>query len=822
RRTYIAAVILFFLGLFTSKIMFTLPLVLAAYELLYRRTKARTVLGRLLPFAILPLLFSPLWLWVKPHPLHYKYIQFPAGTGWDSFFSVIGATGWYAKGLLLGWKLPLPLGEVVEQIYRFPHWKMLLWSAIHLILLGASGWAVFRKYWAGLGILLLFATMLPFASTSLNGVEDYVSWVYLYFPLTGLAFFVGAWADTLWPSGWRSTRGAVWAVLCLAVLFYGVQQARLNVASRSGVGYWERVLRINPNSEIASLELGRAHLKRGEIDEALEHLFSPGITQLPPSCSAMSRYYTDQGDPVAAAMHLQMVGRSGDGLQFQKYEMRAAPLFCLAGAPDYAEEALGRTLMANPYNLAGLEQLARIFALKGYVPAAKRLLLRAQEIAPSHSATVSRMRNLLETISDTSEVVHPPDPSWLRYVTQAIKDPKIRKPIIQAAQHHPDDPIIQMEAGICLVKDGQLDRALPKFDSAVRSLSSCAYAWALKCWALVEAGAYSEARDAGRRAQELDPRNSMVLSSLGFLFSTLADTEQTSGPGGIKIEQAIGHYKSALRLNPRYARARNNLANLLIEQGKAEEAIEHYRQALRITPNYAEAHCNLGLELARKGQSEEAMEHYRQALRITPHSAQTHNNLAITLASLGRSEEAIAHFQQAARLDPNFAEAHNNLGIAFTRQGKSGEAIAHFRNAVRIRPDFAEAHANLFSALMNERRFDEVLHILRARLARAPNNHSAVLSLAWLLATCPKSNLRNGAEAVQLAERIGRTTGAGNPMVLDVLAAAYAETGRFDEAIRAAQEALRLVASSGRTGVSEQIEARLKSYRMHRAYHTKP
>ncbi|MFH1007199.1 MAG: tetratricopeptide repeat protein [Candidatus Latescibacterota bacterium] len=827
KRTYIAGLILFVLGLFTSKILFTLPPILVCYELLYRRMKVRAPLGRLLPFAACSLFLSPLWLWVRPHPLHYTYIKFPEGTGWNSFFSVIGATEWYAKGLLFGWKLAIPLGEVVEHIYRFRHWKLLLWGGIDLALMGAGVWALYRKHRTGLGVLLLLAPMIPFVSTSLNGVEHYVSWVYLYFPLAGLSLVIGVWGDILWPSRWRSARGVVWTVLCLAVILFGVQQTRLNIASRSAVGFWTRVLRLSPNSEIASFELGKGYLAQGEKEYALKHLFSPQITKLYPSCLAMSRYYTDQGAPVAAAIHLRMVSQREDGLRYQNYEMAAAPLFVLAGAPDYAEEALGRALMANPFNLAGLEQLAQVFALKGYVPAAERLLVRAEEFASPHSEAVFRMRKRLQALQDeavpcdTSQGVHPPDPGWLKFVTQTIRDPEIRKSIIQAGESHPEDPIIQMEAGICLVGDGQLERALPKMDFAVRSLPSCAYAWALKCWALVEAGAYSEAQDAGRRAQELDPSNPTVLSALGFLFSTLASTGENSGPSQVKMEQAIEYYRSALRLNPRYARAHNNLANLLVKKGEPEEAIEHYRQALRITPDYVEAHCNLGLELARKGKSGEAIEHYRQALRIMPHSALTHNNLGITLASLGQSEEAIAHFQKAVHLDPNSAEAHNNLGIAYARQGKSGEAITNFRKAAGIRPGFAEAQANLFSALMSGRRFDEALSTLRERLTHTPNSRSTVLSLAWLLATCPKPNLRNGAEAVQLLERIGLTTGNRNPMALDILAAAYAESGRFDEAIRTAQEALRLVASSGRAGgVSEQLEMRLTLYRMHRAYHT--
>lgn len=153
---YAMATGLFALGLFTSKAVFTLPLVLGAYEGLYRRAGIRTVLRRLLPFFVLSLGLSPLWWLYKPHPLYYKAIEFPARAGWNSFFSVVGATGWYAKGLLLGRDIPVVLHEVVERVYGFTHWKLLLWGLVDLGILAAAGWALRRKWWAGLWVSCLW------------------------------------------------------------------------------------------------------------------------------------------------------------------------------------------------------------------------------------------------------------------------------------------------------------------------------------------------------------------------------------------------------------------------------------------------------------------------------------------------------------------------------------------------------------------------------------------------------------------------------------------------------------------------------------------
>ncbi|MCK4591387.1 MAG: hypothetical protein KAT86_06505, partial [Candidatus Latescibacteria bacterium] len=467
--------------------VFTLPIVLGLYEVLYRRSGLRGVLVRLLPFVVIALIVSPLWLYYKPHPLYYNYIDFPPRAGWYSFFSVVGATGWYLKGLLLGWGIPVVLHEAVERILSFPHWRFLLWGLIDLGILTAVVWASLRKRWAGLGILFLFATMIPFLSTAWNGVDEYLSWTHLYVPLVGLALLFGGLADRVWFSPRRGLRTGLIGFLCLLVLYFGVQQARINVASRSAIGHWGRVLRLNPTSEIASVELGKAYLRQGEPSEALRFLFSPVIRNIQPSCLVMSCYYCAQGDYLASAVHLQKSIQTKPGLQYQDYEPTAAELFYAAGAPDYVEDSLKWTLMANPYNVAAIERVVEVLLLKGYVPAAERLIERTLELAPFYSST-QQMQRVLETyqgslaISNVPQVIHPPSPDWLRYVTQGVSNPRLRQQIVQLSEQFRTDPVIQMEAGICLVRDGQPDRALSKLESVAQVLSSCGHAWAMKCW----------------------------------------------------------------------------------------------------------------------------------------------------------------------------------------------------------------------------------------------------------------------------------------------------------------------------------------------------
>ena len=196
------------------------------------------------------------------------------------------------------------------------------------------------------------------------------------------------------------------------------------------------------------------------------------------------------------------------------------------------------------------------------------------------------------------------------------------------------------------------------------------------------------------------PQTSLAHNNLG---ATLA------GQGN--LEEAVTHYREALRIKPDYAEAHSNWAAALAGQGRVEEATAHYREALWLKPNFPEAHSNWGVVLAGQGRVEEAIAHYREALRLKPDYAEAHNNWGIVLAGQGRVEEAIAHYREALQLKPNLSEAHNNWGVVLAGQGRVEEAIAHYREALRLKPDYVEAHNNLGMALAREGKLEEALRI---------------------------------------------------------------------------------------------------------------
>ena len=209
---------------------------------------------------------------------------------------------------------------------------------------------------------------------------------------------------------------------------------------------------------------------------------------------------------------------------------------------------------------------------------------------------------------------------------------------------------------------------------------------------------------------------------------------------------------------------------------------------MRINPAYSEAHNNLGNALLQRGQAEEAIAQYREALRIKPAYSEAHYNLGNALLQRGQAEEAIAEFREALRINPACSEAYYNLGNALIQRGRAEEAIAQFREALRVNPAYWEAMNNL----------------------------------AYSLATAGDGRLRNGREALEIAQRAHDLTKGGNPIVLGTLAAAYAETGRFGEAEETALRAIELAKAQGNPALAGTLQECLKLYQARRPLRSGP
>jgi Flp pilus assembly protein TadD len=165
------------------------------------------------------------------------------------------------------------------------------------------------------------------------------------------------------------------------------------------------------------------------------------------------------------------------------------------------------------------------------------------------------------------------------------------------------------------------------------------------------------------------------------------------------LDQAIVHYREALRIKPNLVNTQNNLGVALLQQGEINRAMVQYYEALRLKPDSAETHNNLGVALFTVGQLDQAIGHYLTAIKLDPNFAKAHNNLGNALARKGKLDEAISQYSRALEIKSNYPEAHNNLGVALAQREKFRKAIAHFKRALQLKPDYAQARSNLDNAM---------------------------------------------------------------------------------------------------------------------------
>ncbi len=180
--------------------------------------------------------------------------------------------------------------------------------------------------------------------------------------------------------------------------------------------------------------------------------------------------------------------------------------------------------------------------------------------------------------------------------------------------------------------------------------------------------------------------------------------------------------------------------------------------------------------------------------------------------SYWRDSETLWQHTIAVTKDNYFANA--SLADLLLRRGRVPEAIAHSEEALRIRPGDTDAQNNLGLALLQTGDAKRAVKHLEKALAIDPGHMNAEVNLAWILATSSDDSIRNGARAVQLADDVARRAGHSNAIVLRTLAAAYAETGRFNDAIETAQDAIQIARATGNEGLVADLERNIATYHL--------
>ncbi len=218
--------------------------------------------------------------------------------------------------------------------------------------------------------------------------------------------------------------------------------------------------------------------------------------------------------------------------------------------------------------------------------------------------------------------------------------------------------------------------------------------------------------------------------------------------------------------NPAAWGAYNDLGTVLAEKkGDYKEALHDFLLSLSYKPDNAEAWMNAGYALLLQGKLAAAETEYQAALKVNPKAGLAHTMYARLLQLQKRNGEALYHFKMAAIINSD-ASSYLELASFEYMTGNSRQAVLHLQKVLTLKPKPADAV-------------------------------TALNDLAWVLATSPDSSIRNGPEAVGDAEQACRLTSFRQPGLLSTLAAAYAEAGRFPEAVSTAERAVNLADTIG-------------------------
>ena len=400
----------------------------------------------------------------------------------------------------------------------------------------------------------------------------------------------------------------------------------------------------------------------------------------------------------------------------------------------------------------------------------------------------------------------------------------------------PDHHLGASYLGRCLLRQDRYDEAIPWLLRAV-TLEPTGYLDHRMLGTLYALTGEGElAMESYREAIKYNPEDGLAHLNLGMLLATenrydlamvqydkalaFAPDEpplhfhrglalkRTNRPG-----EAIAEFAEALRLKPSYSRALEQLAVTQNQLGKSDEAMAMLASAMERNPDDATIYHALGQIYLARGDNELAGENFARVIELLPNNAVARQNYGVTLYLLARYAESIEQLQQAIEVDKSFKRPLFYLGRALEAVGELDEAQKRFDQLIEASPRFASAYPA--AANLRAQRGDSAgaIDLLRNAYEMFPENIDIANDLAWQLATSPDQLQRSGEEAVKLAEYANALRGGESFNELDTLAAAYAEVGRFDDAVSAAQQALSLTIQSGLPDVTAAISARLELFR---------
>jgi tetratricopeptide (TPR) repeat protein len=266
---------------------------------------------------------------------------------------------------------------------------------------------------------------------------------------------------------------------------------------------------------------------------------------------------------------------------------------------------------------------------------------------------------------------------------------------------------------------------------------------------------------------------------------------QTPGPNGwapaddvVLVEHAVEFFSQQIRAHPGDPYFLAARALLWSDRKAYESAFRDYSEAIRLDPKNASHHRGRGLAWHAAKEYEKAIADYDAAITLDPKSALAFIGRGISRASVKQSSKAIADFSEAIWLDPLAIAAYDSRGLAWCAKKEFAKAIVDFNMAIRLDSHHCLAYCHRGDAWAALHKFDKALAGFNQAIQIDETFAVAHGSRAWICSTCPDAKYRDAKSAVASATRACELTEWREAALLDVLAAAYAEAGDFESAVK--------------------------------------
>ncbi|MDQ7823598.1 MAG: rhomboid family intramembrane serine protease [Candidatus Eremiobacteraeota bacterium] len=285
--------------------------------------------------------------------------------------------------------------------------------------------------------------------------------------------------------------------------------------------------------------------------------------------------------------------------------------------------------------------------------------------------------------------------------------------------------------------------------------------------------------------------------------------------------EAIKDFNRAIELNPNALEShyRRGLAFQIL--GNNKQALRDFDETIALKPSYGDAYYGRGISFEELNDSRQAIKNYNKAIALNPADSYAYYSRGISYQSMGDYRQAVNDFDKALELNPAEGDSYYRRGLAYSCLKDYGQAVRDLDKAIELNPESTDSYYQRGQIHKLAGSYRQSLSDFSKVIGMDAGHAGSYNRIAWLLATCPQKEHRNGAKAVSYATKACELKGWKNWSFLDTLAAAYAETGDFREAVRWESRALTSKSKTFTDADRVDCQKRLQLYREGKPYREK-